>query len=230
MQEIPHPIPEEAKKLEEELRKKRELLESEARRRATFGNTVSDRSMERYNELLGISIEELKGKTVLDLGSGLTERFAKEMVTKGVNVVSVNPDLTSKFSRDLIKPERLEELKRRWGFAKTKRESVAAIGQNLPFHDEVFDAVTSLYAISLYLPEEHDEWRAAFNELLRVLKPGGRAYVAPFFPSIQEIFFDAMNEEIGKGQFRFEIKGDRLIIEKPVLEKESQDPSEKIAA
>src|SRR3989344_8831514 len=94
MQEIPHPIPEEAKKLEEEFRKRSELLESEARRRATFGNTVSDRSMERYNELLGISIEELKGKTVLDLGSGLTERFAKEMVTKGVNVVSVNPDLT----------------------------------------------------------------------------------------------------------------------------------------
>src|SRR3989344_1509936 len=99
MQEIPHPIPEEAKKLEEELRKKGKII-------ATFGNTVTDRSLEKYKELLGIPIEELEGKTVLDLGSGLTERFAKEMITKEVNVVSVNPDLTLKFARDLIKPER----------------------------------------------------------------------------------------------------------------------------
>lgn len=41
--------------------------------------TLTDRGLQEYEVILGFKEEELEGKTVLDLGSGATEKFARDL-------------------------------------------------------------------------------------------------------------------------------------------------------
>ena len=123
--------------------------------------TFTDRPLSEYQRLLGLSLDNLVGKTVLDIGSGEEQRFANEAARNGINVISVNPAF------------KMDKWLRRAG---RKRYSVAARGQELPFKDESFDAVTSVFAVPHYITEESSV-SAVFNEVARVLKPGGKAYL-----------------------------------------------------
>lgn len=67
---------------------------------------------------------------------------------------------------------------------KLKPESVAALSIALPFKEDSFDTVVSLFALPFWvLPEDRDK---SFREVVRVLKPGGRAYLAPVLDSAIE--------------------------------------------
>ncbi|HUV42675.1 MAG TPA: class I SAM-dependent methyltransferase [Patescibacteria group bacterium] len=137
-----------------------------------LGTTCSDRSFEEYRDLLGFSENEFKGKSILDIGAGTTQEFTKQAAKKGIKVTTINPELNNKFYR--MAPDQRSW----WQLRKPKRPlSVAALGQNLPFKDESFDDITSLIAVPHYLPNDSQLIRQSFREMLRVLKPGEKAYL-----------------------------------------------------
>ena len=159
-------------------------------------------------------LDEWKGKTLLDIGSGAYESFGTDARLDGVNVISVNPALAIDIHRHLLKEDNRwtpdSKIKRSIGQkamrslrAATQNiepgdKTVAAMGQQLPFKDEAFDGAVSVFGIPHYLyqvPEMHsdedklqsytsenrqasvEEIRKALDEVVRVLKPGGKAYL-----------------------------------------------------
>lgn len=128
---------------------------------------LTDRSLHEYEQEFGFKVAEL-GKKVLDLGSGTSERFAREARQYGVNVTSVNPQL--------IDPD-VRRQRKILGGETTHVNSVAALAQNLPFPNETFDSVVSFYAVPMHLREA--EYTPAILEIHRVLKTHGNAYIGP---------------------------------------------------
>ncbi len=141
-----------------------------------------ERGLKDYEGYLGFKGEELKGKIVLDLGSGETELFSRELSqsTPDVKVIALNPDYSAERFRKTME-----------SIPGWQRKSVAAIGQELPFKDEMFDRIYALYSVTAFSsphlqlgnPEAARQW---MSEIVRVLKPGGEARLAPILTSTEE--------------------------------------------
>jgi len=132
----------------------------------------SDRDFNTYLSLLGITEQDLRG-LVLDLGSGISELFSREAQKKGINVISVNPKLSEKIYRSTSAPIEKD--------TSYERRVVAALAQALPFKNNCFDCVVSVYAVPFYV--DSTDLPIVFQEILRILKPGGRAFLSPILTS-----------------------------------------------
>jgi|GEM_PF-2513222 len=104
-----------------------------------------------------------KGKiTCLDIGCGYG-RIAQEIVKKNnqafVHGIDISETFISLFNKKLGK----------------NGKGVVAGATNLPFKDNTFDFVVVIVTL-MYLEEKADQQRA-LQEILRVLKPGGRALI-----------------------------------------------------
>jgi len=164
----------------------------------------SKRSFWEHLEYLAASEKDL-GKLVLDLGSGADEDFSKKMGRLGVKVVTINAKYPFK-----------EDLRRDVKDSLWQGRSIGALAQSLPFADQSFDSVISIYCIPWHLWKE--DMLPAFREILRVLKSGGRAYLAPVFTGTQinmvvENFrkgtvyeFERLPQEIADRDFFGEVK------------------------
>ncbi|HYK92843.1 MAG TPA: class I SAM-dependent methyltransferase [Thermoplasmata archaeon] len=98
-----------------------------------------------------------KHPRVLELGVG-TGRFALEMARQGFHVTGI--DLSSKM---------LEQFRRRrWPASRGSARAVRANATSLPFRDGAFDGAYWVHVLHL-IPD----WRAALDELTRVVRPGG---------------------------------------------------------
>lgn len=135
-----------------------------------------NRSLEEYLSYFNITTEDL-GSTVLDLGSGYQERLAREAEKYGIQVFSVNPMLANEIERR-IRDNSIHEDWSKVGMQDVNRTTIA-IAQMLPFGDDTFDTVLSLYAVPLFLEENDQEYTKAISETYRVLKPDGKAYLGP---------------------------------------------------
>jgi len=131
-----------------------------------------ERGLELYEIYLGFKKEELEGKDVLDLGSGETEKFERELKEAGVsaNVIPLNPDYSAGSFKNKL------ETTPGW-----QGKTVAASAQEMPFKEESFDRIFALYSVTVFShpflhPEEAKKW---MSEIARVLKPGGEARLAP---------------------------------------------------
>ncbi|HTE48876.1 MAG TPA: methyltransferase domain-containing protein [Candidatus Paceibacterota bacterium] len=140
------------------------------RQEAERGAHISDWGLARYQEVLGIDVAEMKGKLVLDIGSGKSEKFSKEAAKIGIKVVSMSPHLKNKDAA--LTDEFLQD----W-----QKSSVAGKAQEMPFIDDTFDYEVALYSVPYYLPFNQEEYKIFFKEVIRTLKPGGSAYFAPIF-------------------------------------------------
>lgn len=155
--------------------------------------TVGERGFKWYAERLGFSVEDLRGKFVLDIGSSDKERFSKEVAEQGITVVSMNPELADKRIRRLL----LKNKGVNWKGQRWSKKSVAGIVQELPFRENAFDAAVAYYSVPVYLPPFESEYRAALVEVLRVLKPGGAAYFFPIFERLKESkIFESIRKDL----------------------------------
>jgi ubiquinone/menaquinone biosynthesis C-methylase UbiE len=159
-----------------------------------FPTAQTNRSFQEYRHYLDLpSEEELKNKLVLDIGSGLGGRFVKEAKFHGIKAVGLNPNLNKSGSREEL------DQKHDWTLPDVENEKLFVAGEakKLPFKDNSFDAVVSLFAIPLYLPNRADDYKLVFNEIVRVLKPGGKAYLFPISKEIYEgKMFNRIAQEI----------------------------------
>lgn len=150
---------------------------------------ITDRSLKEYLELLDLNIEELKGKKILDLGSGKLQRFPRELLQKIEDKAEVvGLDITLK------EEERRKEIKEAqpYLYNSDKLGLIAASFLQLPFQDNSFDLVLSLYGMPLYLTSEDEKKskeniRRSVMEILRVLKPEGEARIFPSNDYLEQV-------------------------------------------
>ncbi len=188
------------KKFEQEFEKSAksedEIIQEKSRKRLIEARNTAlndvDRSLEVYEKELGIPVtKEFLGEKVLDLGSGEKTRFAKEAAKRGVQVYSLNPNLSYQKHRSILKK----------GLEKDEKEFfTAGLAQELPFKSNVFDSVLSMWAVPYYIEKDQEEQETTLREIIRVLKPGGKAFLSPVFkervPFIEEAFEKIKKEKV----------------------------------
>jgi len=158
---------------------------------------VTERSLNSYKETFSFDPESIPGNgMVLDIGSGVNQRFAKELETTrpDVKVVSLDPSLgipagDKEFQRlgvtyqftdtggTSITPneeQRRSRLENKYGLA------VAGLAPELPFKDGSFDMVFDNHAAFMYFSEDEKNSHIRYvKEMLRVLKSNGVAEIYP---------------------------------------------------
>lgn len=137
------------------------------------------RSIDSYEEILKFKREDLENKFVLDLGAGPKARLARDLEESGIKatVVSLSPEYANKEQRKLLEPSFLDKFKMIIKNEKTRRLEIAGVAEELPFKDESFDEVLSLFSVSTWSLENYKFW---ISEICRVLKPNGVARIGPF--------------------------------------------------
>jgi SAM-dependent methyltransferase len=146
-----------------------EVTQAEMLQRA-FRFSISDAGFVSHVAMLGLSGANYTGKRVLDIGSGRTNRFAIEApeFIADAFIVPVNPQLAFD---DICKEREISREAHLGG--------VAALAQGfLPFTDESFDTVVSVLGVPNTLMTE--ELPDFYNDVWRILKPGGVASFWPF--------------------------------------------------
>ena len=105
------------------------------------------------------------GETILDVGCGAGVDVIRAALKSGPEGVAYGVDLTAAMVQRATDNIALMKL--------TNARVVEAAAESLPFPDETFDVVTSNGVLNLS-PQK----RECFAEIRRVLKPGGRLYLA----------------------------------------------------
>lgn len=123
---------------------------------------ITGRTFDEYCGILSFSKDGLEGKTILDVGSGLSD-FTRKAKRYGANVIKVD----GAYSIDdgiLFSP---------W----EREDAIGAVAQYLPFKNNIFDetiAVYSLYHIKTGLAK-------TIQEMIRVTKPNGKIRIHPVY-------------------------------------------------
>lgn len=139
--------------------------------------SFSNDSIDFHTQLseLGLTMESLKDKSVLDIGSG-GARFAEGAKDEGINtnIISLDP----KYGM----PENLE-LKIAGGKDTTMKRIkekqlpfIAELAELLAFPDESFDLVIANCSVPYYQPNK-DLKAKSISEMIRTIKPGGEARI-----------------------------------------------------
>lgn len=138
---------------------------------------MSDNGLHDYERALHCAITPNSG-LVLDIGTGRNARFLRDARKENVTAVGIAPFQTLDGKPTL--PVTMPQNKR--------PRLVQATASALPFADEQFETCVSLHAISYICPYIEPEARTAiYDELLRVLRPGGTAYIGRFTPQELEV-------------------------------------------
>lgn len=178
--------------------------------------TGPERALDDYANFLDLPygaavLSERLGGLVLDVGSGY-EYFGRALSAQtSTRVVSLNPKL-------LDEPFRTD-IAERWAedpaANATARMSVAGLVQALPFKDNTFDSVVSLFSFPTIFDEQavkkgHSkpeplppaEYAPSYQEIVRVLKPGGAAFLGPvWYPGVSAQALQAVSNIIASYEF-----------------------------
>jgi len=141
-----------------------------------FFTSIAGMGVNRRNSRMVIELAKIKpGDSVLDVacGTGNLTLTARSYAGPGGKVYGID-----------AAPEMIEVAKKKG--SRSGLDVVFEVGlvEKLEFPDATFDVVISRLAIH-HLPD--DLKRAAFGEILRVLKPGGHLLIADFTPPANPI-------------------------------------------
>ena len=184
------------------------VAEARDKLRYAINRNVSERGIEDYKDIFQMPItREFLGEKDLDLGSGVTGGFAKEAAEQGIEIYSLTPAFN--------KP----------GIRKFLKNAAAGLVQYLPYKSNVFDSVLSVWAVPAHLPSDKKDYIESFKEIVRVLKPGGRAFLAPIlstydFDLVEHAINKIKKEQPIKNKFEEGPLGTRLILTKSEEKKE----------
>ncbi len=129
---------------------------------------LSDTGLVTCASIFQLKPSDILGKTVLDLGSGRSNRISNELrLFDTSHAYGLNPLLGLP-----------DEIERREIPIEPNRTAIAGLAQQLPFREASFDVVVSLMAIPKCL--RAIDVPVAINEIWRILKPGGHAYMWPW--------------------------------------------------
>ena len=141
-----------------------------------YGPTQTDRTLSQYVDLLQIPDEELNNAVILDIGSGVHQRFAREVNNhmRSSKVISLDPNLGLSEKEDILNfdPEYSVKARRR----NSESGTLAADANDIPLKTGSVDRIYALY--SLPWLSRHGKEKIFIKEMSRVLKSGGiiRAY------------------------------------------------------
>jgi len=154
---------------------------------------LTDRDLDSYKEFLDLDLDDMRGRAVLDIGSGERESFSKQAADMGVKVISLNPSLKNQASRSIL------QLDKSW----TKR-SVAGKAQEMPFGSDIFDYELALYSLPFYLSYSREEYRKFISEIVRTLKPGGKAKIYPVYNADKPLMIEELKKLSEKIDYEFQ--------------------------
>lgn len=140
------------------------------------GTQNTDRDLEKYSRAFHLEPKDLSGKKILDIGSGSQGTFARQANKLHAEVFSLSPNLINWPQRKQEKGLLSYIIRDNYW----RERSVAARSQQIPFKENQFDMVTSLFSVPNYL-SEHAQIFSSIQEMTRVLKPGGECYIGPIF-------------------------------------------------
>jgi ubiquinone/menaquinone biosynthesis C-methylase UbiE len=184
------------------------------------------RSLEDYERMLGFEREELRGKTILDLGAGPEGRLGQDIHMDwesklDLKIISLSPDFAHKKYEFVESPIPGSEKQQ------SLENPTAGLAEQLPFTDKSFDETLALYSVSQYAEENFKMW---IPEICRTLKDNGIARIGPFIKNKHRQEIEELIQNLGYRSefirrvftggamgFTIPIPGDVLIIykEKP---------------
>lgn len=156
------------------------VLES-PRIQAVLESMPTERGLRDYEEHLDISKDQLLSwKTIVDIGSGTQQEFAKEMRAAGYagTILSTDPSLALPEEEDLARFLPEEHAARLEGRHHAEKGTIAAVSQALPIRTNSIETVLALYSVPRWI-KDPDEMKSSYGEIIRVLKGGGEARVFP---------------------------------------------------
>ncbi len=173
-----------------------------------------DHGLDMYLEEFELTVEQLEGKVIVDIGIGKSNKFARELRARGINatVIGISPDLKDPLTREMVNtgdPVRSVVIDRDARVEEGSNLLVAGIAQMLPLAAGSTDLVLANYSLSYYhmssgLSAEADAW---IGELGRVLKHGGEARVQPVYPDNKRL---PISEIAAKHGLSYEVAGSGL--------------------
>lgn len=137
---------------------------------------ITDRDIADYQRELGVNVKSLKGKAVLDVGAGYGI-FQEECQEIGISAIALDPSYRN--------PERGgDRFESHLKVAQNRRSKISGVNETLPFKENSFDMVLSncssfhyLYYNYPRLCRRYEMAKQMFEEVIRVLKPGGEARI-----------------------------------------------------
>lgn len=169
---------------------------------------ITNRSFEAYLRDLHLVEQDLDGKMILDIGAG-GRGFAKGAGKEGVDasIVSLDPHYANMgVYESIIMKESNPQV---------DSLTVAGKGESLPFADNSFDLIIANYSMPLYTQSKL-QIKEYFEELKRVVKPGGEIRIFPASAmGLADLFVKWEKFKLKfESDFSTELKDDLLIIQK----------------
>jgi len=176
-------------------------------------------SIDRYRGLEIPITKEFLGEKVLDLGAGFSGDIPKYAAERGIKIYSLSESFSEDNIRSLLKERVGDKINKEFPF-------FAGLAQELPFKSNTFDSVLSVFSIPFYLDNKKREYKDTFKEIVRVLKPGGKAYLYPLPLWIDDKTITKRMNEIRKNFLKEKVADIKLDDKKIIvskLEKENKD-------
>ncbi len=152
----------------------------------------TDAGAEYYKHYLGVELDSLVGKKVLDIGGAPGGEFSRDAKASGVDIVTINASEEQTMIENKYKS--------------IKTPTAVAYAQELPFPDNTFDEELAFASVPGYLPKYESEYRATFSEMLRTVKPEGVIHIFPILGTIYDsnVFKQIIHDFENQAKFEFE--------------------------
>ncbi|PIT88820.1 MAG: hypothetical protein COU29_00360 [Candidatus Magasanikbacteria bacterium CG10_big_fil_rev_8_21_14_0_10_36_32] len=186
---------------------------------------LTKRGLSEYMDIFDITDDEMDdpNMTMLDLGSGLKQEFARQAKEEGYKskIISVDPRLGLSLEEDLSllsrhSPREIGRISERISARQNLPDnSLSAIAQALPFKDKSFDRVFALWSVPYYIITTPEEIKIVLKEMLRVVKDGGviKAHPLPMGNKFLSAAKDFLSEQ-SDIEFSIDKNKDMMIINK----------------
>ncbi len=164
----------------------------------------NERHPNLYEHFLGISIDELSGKKVLNIGSGRTGLLEKAMARKNVLVSTMSPS----FANEGVSGEEMRNAYAQKPLLNTLRKKLklknyqmdintiaSKVEDGIPLADNSMDCILALYSVPLYL-ESDAEKETLISEIERVLSEKGKASLYPVPENQKKLFSELLEKNL----------------------------------